>query len=57
MWTFIALDLHQLTDSKVQLNKTNVNNHNSNNLAGLLPKRHGGERGAMMESLLQTGKI
>ena len=34
MWTFIALNLHQLTDSKVQLNNTSVNNCKSNNLAG-----------------------
>ena len=31
---FIALNLHQLTDSKAQLNKTNVNNCKSNYLAG-----------------------
>ena len=34
MLTFIVLNLHQLTDSKVHLNKTNVNNCKSNNLAG-----------------------
>ena len=31
--TFIVFNLHQLTDSKVQLNKTNVNNHKSNDKA------------------------
>ena len=29
---FIVLNFHQLTDSKVQLNETNVNNHKSNNI-------------------------
>ena len=33
MWTFIELNGHQFTDSKAQLNKTNVNNHKSNNIA------------------------
>ena len=58
MCTFIALNLHQLTDSKVQLNKTNVtNNHKSNNLAGSLPKRHRIDREAMVDRGLQTGKL
>ena len=33
MWTFIGLSLHQLTDSKAQLNKTNVANQKYNNIA------------------------
>ena len=33
MWNFIALNLHRLTDSKVQLNETSVNTHESNNIA------------------------
>ena len=33
MWTFIELNLHHLTNSRVQLNKNNVNNHNFNNIA------------------------
>ena len=36
MWTFIALNFHQLTDSEAQLNKINVNNHKTNNYAGRL---------------------
>ena len=35
MWTFTALNLHQLPDSKVELNKTNVNNYKCNKLKGL----------------------
>ena len=31
MWTFIALNLLQLTDSKGQLNKNNVIDHKPNN--------------------------
>ena len=34
IWTFMVLNLHQMTDSKAQLSKTNVINHKSNNLAG-----------------------
>ena len=52
MWTFIVLNLHQLTDSKAQLNETNVNK--SNNLTGSLDT---GDREAMVERLLQTGKL
>ena len=51
------LNLHQVTDSKAQLNKTNVNNHKSNNLAGSLPKRCRGDREAMVDRCLQTGKF
>ena len=35
MWTFIELNLIQLTDSKGHLNETNVNNHKSSNIARL----------------------
>ena len=32
MWAFVALNLYQLTDSKVQLYKNNVNSNKSNNM-------------------------
>ena len=47
MWTFIELNLHQLTDSKVQLNQNNVNNHKSNNIAESYQSRDKGDSDAM----------
>ena len=37
----MALNLHQLTDSKAQLNKTNVSNRKSNNLEGCTKETQG----------------
>ena len=54
MWTFIGLNLHQLTDSKVQLNITNVNNYKSNNKAR---SDQEGDMEAMADRPLQTGKF
>ena len=43
------LNLHQLTDSKVQLNKINANNCKSNNLGGHNQSDTGGDREAMVD--------
>ena len=40
MWTFIVPNLHELTDFKVQMNKNNVNNCKSNNIARSQQRRH-----------------
>ena len=57
MWIFIALNLHQLTDSKAQLSKNNVNNRKSKNIARSYQRRHRGDRKAMKDRLLHTGKF
>ena len=53
MCTFLALYLHQLTNSKVQLYMTNRNNHKSYNLEGLLLKGHRGDREFMADRILR----
>ena len=48
MWSSIALNLHQLIDVGAQLNKTNINNHMSNNR---------GDTEAMVDRLLKVVKF
>ena len=55
MWPFIMLNLHQLTDYKLQLNKNNVNNHKSKYTARSYQRRDRADREAMVDRLLQTG--
>ena len=45
MWTTIALNFHQLTDSKVQLNINKVNDYESNNINNwqVLPEKTQGD--------------
>ena len=49
IWTSITLILHQLTDSKAQLNK--VNKCESNIIAWSYQRRHRGDRKAMEDRL------
>ena len=43
------LDLHQLKHFNSQLNKNNVNNHTSDNIARSYQRRHSGDREAMVD--------
>ena len=52
MWALIELNLCQLTDSKVELNKkNNLNNRTSNNIARPHQRRQRGEREAFSDML------
>ena len=42
-WPFIALNLHQVTDSKVQINVNKMNRHRSIKIAGSYQRRHMGD--------------
>ena len=53
---YIVLNLHKLTDCKAQLNKNNVNNRKSNDIARSYQRRDGDDREAMADRFLQTGK-
>ena len=55
MWILIVPNLAQLRYSQIQVDKTNVNNCKCNNR--VIPKRHRGDREAMADRLLQTGKF
>ena len=57
MWSFIALNLHQVTDSKAQLNRNKVNNRKSNNIVMSYQRRRRGDTEAMADRLLQTAKF
>ena len=57
MPTFIAINLHQLTDSKAKLNIIKVNNHKLKNIATSYQGRRSGDGMAMVYRLLQTGKF
>ena len=57
MWTFVALNLHQWADSKMQPNKNKMNNHKSNNIAMSYQRRHMGDEEAMADRVLLTGKV
>ena len=57
MWTFIALNLHQLTDSKAQLNGNKVNNCSSNDIGRSHQRRRRDDREAMADRTLQTVKF
>ena len=51
----MVLNLFQLTDSKAQLKKTNVNNRKLNNRGRhRRPRGHRGDREAMADRLLYT---
>ena len=53
MWTFIGFNLHQLTDSKVQLDLNKLNSHGFIDIAGSYWRRHSDDGMAMAERLLK----
>ena len=53
MWTFIALNLHQMTDSKAKLN---INKMNNSDIARSEKNCRGDEK-TMVDRLLQMGKF
>ena len=53
----MALNLHQMTDSKVELNINKVNYHKCSNIARSYQRRRGGDKKAMVDRLLQMGKF
>ena len=57
MWTFIALNCHQLTKFKSQLNITNFIGHKSIDMARSYERRYRGNRMAMMDMLLQRARF
>ena len=57
MCIFLALNLQQFTDSKVQLNKKKMNNHKFNDIARSYLRRCMGDGESMIDRLLQTGEF
>ena len=56
MWTLILLNIHQLADSKKQINIHNLKS-GSTDIARSYKRRRGGDGMALVDRLLQTAKF